>query len=250
MVKVMCDSYTAGGMDRKRPVIGISAYDVPVAFGQWADVQSVLVPAAYTASVARAGGMPIAIPPLPGSTELLDLLDGLVFTGGPDLSPSLYGQEPHPETAGISDERDRAELGLIQEALRRDMPVLGICRGMQLLNVALGGDLHQHLGSETHKGPPGRYTFHDVTVEPGTRLADVLGAQTRTHSCHHQAPDRLGAGLRVSARAEDGTVEAVEQPAARFALGVLWHPEEDEVGGAPLFGELVAQATTYRRAAA
>jgi gamma-glutamyl-gamma-aminobutyrate hydrolase PuuD len=250
MVKVMCDSYTAGGMDRKRPVIGLSAYDVPVAFGQWADVQSVLVPAAYTASVARAGGMPIAIPPLPGSTELLDLLDGLVFTGGPDLNPSLYGQEPHPETAGGSDQRDRAELGLIQEALRRDMPVLGICRGMQLLNVALGGDLHQHLGSETHKGPPGRYTFHDVTVEPGTRLADVLGAQTRTHSCHHQAPDRLGAGLRVSARAEDGTVEAVEQPAARFALGVLWHPEEDEVGGAPLFGELVAQATTYRRAAA
>jgi gamma-glutamyl-gamma-aminobutyrate hydrolase PuuD len=237
-------------MDRKRPVIGISAYDVPVAFGQWTDVRSVVVPVAYTSSVERAGGLPVAIPPLAGSTELLDLLDGLVFTGGPDLSPALYGQEPHPETTGVSDERDRAELELIAEALRRDMPVLGICRGMQLLNVALRGDLHQHLGSETHKGPPGRYTYHDVTVEPGTRLAGVLGAQTRTHSCHHQAPDRLGAGLRVSARAEDGTVEAVEQPAGRFALGVLWHPEEDEVGGAPLFAELVAQATTFRRAAA
>jgi putative glutamine amidotransferase len=237
-------------MDRKRPVIGISAYDVPVAFGQWTDVRSVVVPAAYSSSVERAGGMPIAIPPVSGSTELLDVLDGLVFTGGPDLGPALYGQEPHPETTGVHDQRDQAELALMREALRRDMPVLGICRGMQLLNVALGGDLHQHLGSETHKGPPGRYTFHDVTVEPGTRLADVLGAQTRTHSCHHQAPDRLGAGLRVSARAEDGTVEAVEQPAARFALGVLWHPEEDEIGGAPLFGELVAQATTYRRAAA
>lgn len=237
-------------MDRKRPVIGISAYDVPVAFGQWTDVRSVVVPAAYSASVERAGGVPIAIPPIQGSTELLDLIDGLVFTGGPDLDPALYGQEPHPETTGVSVKRDQAEMGLIQEALRRDMPVLGICRGMQLLNVALGGDLHQHLGSETHKGPPGRYTFHEVTVLPGTRLHGILGGQTRTHSCHHQAPDRLGAGLRVSARAEDGTVEAVEQPADRLALGVLWHPEEDEVGGAPLFAELVAQATTYRRAAA
>ena len=106
----------------------------------------------------------------------------------------MYGQEPHPESAGFHDERDRAELALIREALQRDMPVLGICRGMQLLNVALGGDLHQHLGSDTHKGPPGRYTFHEVTVEPGTRLAEVLGAGTRTHSCHHQAPDRLGDG--------------------------------------------------------
>jgi gamma-glutamyl-gamma-aminobutyrate hydrolase PuuD len=237
-------------MDRKRPVIGISAYDLPVAFSHWSDVRSVLVPAAYTASVARAGGMPIAIPPLDGSTELLDLLDGLVFTGGSDLNPATYGQEPHRESTGFHDQRDRAELALIREALARDMPVLGICRGMQLLNVALGGDLIQHLGRDTHKGPPGRYTFHEVTVEPGTRLAEVLGAGTRTHSCHHQAPGRLGTGLRQSASAEDGTIEAVEQPAARFVLGVLWHPEEDEVRGAPLFRELVTQATTYRRAAA
>ena len=237
-------------MDRKRPVIGISAYDLPVAFSHWSDVRSVLVPAAYTASVERAGGLPIAIPPVDGSTELLDLLDGLVFTGGSDLGPAMYGQKPHPETTGVHDARDRTELALIREALRRDMPVLGICRGMQLLNVALGGDLHQHLGSDTHKGPPGRYTFHEVTVRPGTRLAEILGAGTRTHSCHHQAPDRLGDGLRVSAYAEDGTVEAVESPAARFVVGVLWHPEEDEVRGAPLFGELVAQAQTFRRAAA
>jgi anthranilate synthase component 2/putative glutamine amidotransferase len=237
-------------MDRKRAVIGVSAYDLPVAFGQWTGVRSVLAPTAYTASVERAGGLPVVVPPVEGSTELVELLDGLVFTGGSDLDPSLYGQRPHPETTGVHRHRDRAELALIREALRRDMPVLGICRGMQLLNVALGGDLHQHLGSDTHKGPPGRYTFHDVTVDGGTRLADVLGAGTRTHSCHHQAPDRLGEGLRASAHAEDGTVEAIEQPSARFAVGVLWHPEEDEVRGAPLFRELVAQATTYRRAAA
>jgi putative glutamine amidotransferase len=237
-------------MDRKRPVIGVSAYDLPVAFGHWTEVRSVLAPAAYTASVERAGGLPVVVPPVEGSAELLELLDGLVFTGGSDLDPSLYGQRPHPETTGVHRHRDRAELDLMRGALRRDMPVLGICRGMQLLNVALGGDLHQHLGSETHKGPPGRYTFHDVTVDAGTRLADVLGAGTRTHSCHHQAPDRLGEGLRASAHAEDGTVEAIEQASARFAMGVLWHPEEDEVRGAPLFRELVSQATTYRRAAA
>ena len=237
-------------MDRKRPVIGVSAYDLPVAFGQWADVRSVLAPAAYTASVERAGGLPVVVPPIDGTAELLELLDGLVLTGGSDIDPSLYGQRAHPETSGVHRHRDRAELALIREALRRDMPVLGICRGMQLLNIALGGDLHQHLGSETHKGPPGRYTFHDVTVDAGTRLAEVLGAGTRTHSCHHQAPDRLGEGLRASAHAEDGTVEAIEQPSARFALGVLWHPEEDEVRGAPLFRELVAQATTYQQTAA
>jgi putative glutamine amidotransferase len=237
-------------MDRKRPVIGVSAYDLPVAFGQWSDVRSILAPAAYTDSVERAGGLPVVVPPVEGSTELLELLDGLVFTGGSDLDPSLYGQAAHPETTGVHRARDRAELALMREALRRDMPVLGICRGMQLLNVALGGGLHQHLGSATHKGPPGRYTFHDVTVDAGTRLAEVLGAGTRTHSCHHQAPDRLGEGLRASAHAEDGTIEAVEKPSARLALGVLWHPEEDEVRGAPLFRELVAQATTYRRAAA
>jgi len=237
-------------MDRKRPVIGISAYDVPVTFGQWRDFQSVLAPAGYPRSVTAAGGLPVVIPPVDGSTELLDLLDGVVFTGGSDLNPSLYGQEPHPASAGFHDGRDRAELALIREAIRRDMPVLGICRGMQLLNVALGGDLVQHLGSDTHKGPPGTYTFHDVDVTAGTRLADVLGAGTRTHSCHHQAPDRLGEGLRPSAVADDGTVEGIELPAARFAIGVLWHPEEDEVRGAPLFRELIAQATTYRLAAA
>jgi putative glutamine amidotransferase len=237
-------------MDRKRPVIGISAYDVPVTFGQWTEFQSVLAPAGYSRSVTAAGGLPVVIPPVDGSTELLDLLDGVVFTGGSDLNPAVYGQEAHPESIGFHDGRDRAELALVREAIRRDMPVLGICRGMQLLNVALGGDLIQHLGSETHKGPPGTYTFHDVTVTPGTRLADVLGAGTRTHSCHHQAPDRLGEGLRANAQAEDGTVEGIELPGARFAVGVLWHPEEDEVRGAPLFRELVEQATTYRRAAA
>jgi gamma-glutamyl-gamma-aminobutyrate hydrolase PuuD len=181
---------------------------------------------------------------------ILDDLDGMVFTGGSDINPAVYGQEPHPESSGFYDHRDSAELELMRAALARSMPVLGICRGMQLLNVARGGDLVQHLEGDTHKGPPGTYTRHSVTVLPGTHLAGVLGTDAHTHSCHHQAPGRLGDGLRVAATAEDGTVEAIEDPAARCVVGVLWHPEEDEEGGGALFEALVDQATTYRRAAA
>jgi putative glutamine amidotransferase len=237
-------------MDRKRPVIGISAYDVAVDFGQWKAFRSVLVPQGYVRAVVAAGGIPVLIPPTEVAPAILDDLDGMVFTGGSDINPAVYGQEPHPESGGFHDHRDSAELELMRAALSRAMPVLGICRGMQLLNVARGGSLVQHLDGETHKGPPGTYTRHSVTVLPGTHLADVLGTDAHTHSCHHQAPDRLGDGLRVAATAEDGTVEAIEDPAARHVVGVLWHPEEDEEGGAALFEALVGQATTYRRAAA
>jgi putative glutamine amidotransferase len=237
-------------MDRKRPVIGISAYDVAVDFGQWKAFRSVLVPQGYVRAVVAAGGIPVLIPPTEVAPAILDDLDGMVFTGGSDINPAVYGQEPHPESSGFHDHRDSAELELMRAALSRAMPVLGICRGMQLLNVARGGSLVQHLDGETHKGPPGTYTRHSVTVLPGTHLADVLGTDAHTHSCHHQAPDRLGDGLRVAATAEDGTVEAIEDPAARHVVGVLWHPEEDEEGGAALFEALVGQATTYRRAAA
>jgi putative glutamine amidotransferase len=237
-------------MNRKRPVIGISAYDVAVDFGQWKDMRCVLVPQGYVRSVVAAGGAPVLIPPTEVAAEILADLDAIVFTGGSDINPAVYGQEPHPESGVFYDDRDTTELELMRVALARAMPVLGICRGMQLLNVARGGDLVQHLEGETHKGPPGTYTRHSVTVLAGTRLAAVLGTEAHTHSCHHQAPGRLGEGLRVAATAEDGTVEAVEDPAARYVVGVLWHPEEDEEGGAALFRTLVDQATTYRRAAA
>ena len=237
-------------MDRKRPVIGISAYDVAVDFGQWKAFRSVLVPQAYVRAVVAAGGIPVLVPPTEVASAILEDLDGMVFTGGSDINPAVYGQEPHPESSGFHDHRDAAELGLMRAALSGSMPVLGICRGMQLLNVARGGDLVQHLEGDTHKGPPGTYTRHSVTVLPGTHLAGILGTDAHTHSCHHQAPGRLGEGLRVAATAEDGTVEAIEDPQARCVVGVLWHPEEDEEGGAALFEALVDQATTYRRAAA
>jgi gamma-glutamyl-gamma-aminobutyrate hydrolase PuuD len=180
--------------------------------------------------------------------ETLDALDGVVFSGGADLDPQLYGQEAHPETKGVVAERDRGELALLQAALARDMPVLAVCRGVQVLNVALGGDLVQHLpevvGHEKHKHTPGEYADHDVTVKPDTRLGSLIGDRAPVKSHHHQGLGRLGEGLQESARAEDGTLEALEDPSRRFALGVLWHPEAGE--DMRLFEALVEEARGYR----
>jgi len=231
-----------------RPVIGITTYVTSAKWSYW-DEQAALVPAAYVDAVERAGGRALLVPPsVEGVDETLDALDGAVFSGGSDLDPNLYEQEPHDETVGIHPERDRAELALLQAALARDMPVLAVCRGSQVLNVALGGDLVQHLpdvvGDEKHKHTPGTFADHDVTLENGTRLASLLGDRAPVKSHHHQGFGRVGDGLRVAAHAEDGTVEAVEDPQRRFALGVLWHPEAGE--DMRLFEELVREATEYR----
>ena len=183
-----------------------------------------------------------------GVAETLDALDGLIVSGGPDLDPALYGQEPHPETAGVREERDRGELALLTSALERDLPVLAVCRGSQLLNVARGGDLVQHLpevvGHERHKHTPGAFADHDVDVAAGSRLGALLGERAPVKSHHHQGFGRVGEGLVASAWADDGTVEALEDPRRRFALGVLWHPEEGE--DAALFQALVDEARRYR----
>ena len=180
--------------------------------------------------------------------ETLDALDGLLLSGGADLDPASYGAEAHPETNGVRPDRDRAELALLEGALARDMPVLAVCRGSQVLNVARGGDLVQHLpevvGHEGHKQTPGVFAEHDVDVLPETKLHEVVGERAPVKSHHHQGYGRLGEGLREAARAEDGTVEAIEDPSRRFALGVLWHPEEGE--DAALFEALVEEARRYR----
>jgi len=193
----------------------------------------------------------VLIPPSEdGVAETLAAVDGLVFSGGSDLDPDLYDDEPHEATAGVVPERDRAELALLEAALARDMPVLAVCRGSQVLNVARGGDLVQHLpdvvGDDKHKHTPGTFADQDVTLEPGTRLAELLGDRAAVKSHHHQGFGRVGRGLRVAAHAEDGTVEAVEDPSHRFALGVLWHPEAG--GDRKLFEELVGAAAEYRAA--
>jgi putative glutamine amidotransferase len=231
-----------------RPLVGITTYVTAARFGAW-DTEAALVPGDYVRAVERAGGRPLLVPPSEaGVEETLDAVDGLIFSGGSDLEPELYGQDPHPETYGVVPERDRAELALLTAALERDLPVLAICRGSQVLNVALGGDLVQHLpdlvGHEQHKHTPGVFADHDVDVENGTRLAALLGERAAVKSHHHQGFGRLGDGLRASARAEDGAVEAVEASALRFALGVLWHPEAGE--DMKLFDALVEEAARYR----
>lgn len=231
-----------------RPIVGITTYVVPAKWSYW-ESDAALVPAAYVHAVEAAGGRPVLVPPAPdGIEETLDAVDGLVFSGGADLDPDLYGQEPHPETRGVDEARDRSELALVERALERDMPVLAICRGSQVLNVARGGDLVQHLpdvlGDEKHKHTPGTFGDHEITLEGGTRLASLLGERAPVKSHHHQGIGRVGAGLRVAAHADDGTVEAVEDPAHRFAVGVLWHPEAGE--DARLFEELVREASRYR----
>lgn len=231
-----------------RPLVGITTYVTPARWGSW-EQEAALIPAQYVQAVERAGGRPLLVPPSEeGIEETLDALDALIFSGGSDLSPETYGQEPHPETYGVVPERDDAELALLTAALERDLPVLAICRGSQVLNVALGGDLLQHLpevvGDEKHKHTPGAYADHDVSIEPGTRIGTLLGEHAPVKSHHHQGFGRLGSGLVETARAEDGTIEAVEDASRRFTLGVLWHPEAGE--DLKLFEELVAEACEYR----
>ena len=232
-----------------RPVIGITTYVTPAKWSYW-EVEAALVPADYVRAVERAGGRPLLVPPSEeGLDETLDAVDGLIFSGGADLDPDLYGQDSHPETSGVRADRDRAELALLNGALERDLPVLAICRGSQVLNIARGGDLVQHLpevvGDEKHKHTPGTFADHDVTLERGTRLEQLLGDRAPVKSHHHQGLGRIGEGLRVAAHAEDGTVEAVEAPDRRFALGVLWHPEAGE--DMKLFEALVREAARRRQ---
>jgi putative glutamine amidotransferase len=233
-----------------KPVIGITAYVTQAKFGGW-DLESVLVPTDYVRAVERAGGRALLVPPsTEGIEETLDAVDGLIFSGGSDIDPALYGQERHAETTGIVAERDSGELALLKAALERDLPVLAICRGSQVLNVLLGGDLVQHLpevvAETTHKDIPGRFTEHDVEVEIGTQLDELIGGEVLVKSHHHQGFGRLGEGLRVAARAEDGTIEAIENPSHSFAVGVLWHPEAGE--DKRLFEGLVTEAVRYREA--
>lgn len=164
----------------------------------------------------------------------IDGLDGLIIGGGTDLNPDLYGQDPHPENEDPDDERDAMELWLVNDALQRDVPLLCICRGMQLLNVALGGELHQHLDQAVRHRRRGVTDVHPVRVLQGTRLAEALGAAEFTvNSRHHQALSKLGSGLRIAVRSDDGIIEGVELPDRRFAVGVQWHPEDRVPSHAP-----------------
>jgi putative glutamine amidotransferase len=222
-----------------RPNIGITAATETVSYGVWSEVEAFMSPASYVRAVQRAGGRPIVLPPDPEDAEdpsgVLDLIDALILTGGAgDVNPALYGQERHPETGPIQEERDAYELALARAVVKHEIPTLGICRGMEILNVAYGGSIEQHLpdvlGHEEHRHTPGTYADHQVRLEPGSLAARAAGAErTPVKSHHHQGIKEVGDGLRITGWAtEDEAVEALEDPRCQFVLGVLWHPEEDE----------------------
>jgi putative glutamine amidotransferase len=227
------------------PLIGISAYCELAQWAAW-ERPAVVLPRRYADSVVAAGGIPVLLPPVPGIEDALGRLDGLILAGGGDIDPAHYHAEPAPEIESVREERDTAEFALFAAAMSRNLPVLGICRGLQVINVALGGTLYQHLpdvvGHEGHSPVRGGFGEHVVRVAPGSRLSQILGrdeADTPTH--HHQAVDQLGRGLIPTAWAEDGIIEAFEPDDAgdgSFMLAVQWHPE---AGDDPsLFRALVA----------
>ncbi|MFS8095604.1 gamma-glutamyl-gamma-aminobutyrate hydrolase family protein [Lentzea alba] len=208
-----------------RPLIGISTYLERTRFGHW-DVEAAVLYRGYLDCVVQAGGNPVMLPPVGTWTaETIGFLDGLVIAGGADIDPAAYGAEKHEMTGEPRRDRDDAELALVEAALKLDLPVLGVCRGMQVLNVALGGTLHQHI--EGHNPAPAVFEHTEIEVARDSLLHQILGDHTTVQCHHHQSLDRIADGLRVTAQAPDGTVEAVELEGARFVVGVQSHPEQD-----------------------
>lgn len=246
----------AGHEPGGRPVIGVTAYGERARWGVW-EQQAAVLPQNYLDQVASAGGVPVLLPPMPGVQAALPRMDGLILTGGADVAPARYGASADPHTTGVRPDRDEAEIALLRRALDLRIPVLGICRGMQVMNVALGGTLIQHLpdavGHQEHSPTPGTMASHPVRVGRGGLLASIAGEGTRpvpTH--HHQGVDRLGTGLVACAWAADGIVEGIEfgpdgsgqadPDGTPFALGVQWHPEVETASR--LITALVDQART------
>jgi putative glutamine amidotransferase len=232
-------------------VIGLTSYLEQVQTGIW-DIRAGYLPADYFEGVILAGGIAVLLPPQQVDAEIvssvLDGLHALVITGGYDLDPAAYGQRPHPTTDQPRTARDAWEFALLQGALQRGLPVLGICRGAQVLNVALGGTLHQHLpdvlGHSGHRAGNGVFSRLPVRTVAGTRLAALLGESVDAPCYHHQAIDEVGAGLVVSASDPDGVVEALELPGDRFVLAVQWHPEQ-ALEDLRLFAAIVDAARSY-----
>ncbi|MBI3216557.1 MAG: gamma-glutamyl-gamma-aminobutyrate hydrolase family protein [Mycobacterium sp.] len=240
-------------VDPARPVLGLTTYLQQAQTGVW-DVQASFLPAIYLEGVTTAGGIATLLPPQPvddGIVErVLDGLDGLVITGGRDVDPAAYGHVKHRRTDEPARDRDAWEFALLRGALARRLPVLGICRGAQVLNVALGGTLHQHLpdviGHSGHQAGNAVFSTTSISTVPGTRVAALIGEGTDAQCYHHQAIAELGRGLIVSARDTDGVIEAVETESATtgFVVAVQWHPEE-RLDDLRLFAGVVSAARDY-----
>ncbi|KRC89427.1 glutamine amidotransferase [Terrabacter sp. Root85] len=235
-----------------RPVIGITAYVERASWGRWVDVPGALVPHRYVRQVEEAGGIAIVIPPRPDfddgtALEIVARLDGVILAGGVDVAPELYADERHASVQASRPDRDSTELAIARATAGTDVPLLGICRGMQVMAVAAGGLLEQHVpdrvGHDEHSPAPATYGNHAVRTVAGTRLAEILGEEADVPSYHHQSV-LTHPGYEASAWADDGTLEAMEDPDAFFRLAVQWHPE---VGTDPrLFRALVEAAATSR----
>ncbi|MEA5364016.1 gamma-glutamyl-gamma-aminobutyrate hydrolase family protein [Amycolatopsis sp., V23-08] len=213
-----------------KPVIGLTTYLEPAKFLVW-ETEAALLHRVYVECVVAAGGVPVLLPPVSDAYDrLVSTVDGLVLTGGADVEPERYGQDQHPTTY-VRPQRDAFEFGLFSAAREQGKPVLGVCRGLQVISVALGGTLVQHLPeareSTEHQPAPATFGHGIVTLAEGSRAAGILGPETKTLCYHHQAIDRLGDGLDPVGWSADGTIEAAEAPGDDFLLGVQWHPEQD-----------------------
>lgn len=210
-----------------RPVVGLTCYVEPANCRGRFDVVSSIIPHAYVQAITAGGARCVILPP-DDDTSVLERLDALVIAGGPDVDPRLYGAEHGPRTDPPREARDSAEIALTLAALATDLPLLGICRGLQIMAVACGGTLHQHLpdllGSDLHRGVPGSYGRHGARFRAGSQVATILGERLVVPTSHHQAVDDPGS-LRVTGWADDDTIEVLEQPDNAFAIGVQWHPE-------------------------
>ena len=231
-----------------RPVIGLSTYVEPARWGAW-EVPAALLHEWYVDAVRDAGGRPVLLPPDSNDDDVLDRIDGLILIGGADVGPANYGAEPHPTVDAPRVERDASELLLCRGARARDLPLLGICRGMQVMAIAQGGSLIQDLPDAgyglVHREVPGSFTEHAVRFAPGSRIADIYGVPTlSTNSSHHQGIADPGS-LVPTGWTQDGLVEVLEAPESRFAVGVQWHPEHPDrrILELPLFRALIAAAS-------
>jgi putative glutamine amidotransferase len=240
----------------RRPLIGMTAYAQQIRYDT-NDVMAGMLPMTYVKAVHASGGRAVLITPDDPDTDVIDSLDGIVFSGGADIDPAYWGAEPHPES-DVDVARDTSELMLMKAALTADLPTLGVCRGMQVMAVAAGGTLHQHLpdvlGHDQHRAAAGTdplaadaaaYGRHDVVTRPGSRARALLGGHLTVNSFHHQAVDDPGELTAVGWCPDDQVIEIIEDASRAFALGVQWHPER--TADLRVFSALVEAAAGARR---